>query len=476
MGSRKIYLSRNIEDVEAYYPDDNDSLVWVAASGFWMPVAVSGGEAGVTDFLDLTDTPPSYATFSGYFVQVKDTEDGLEFASAVGGVTTFLGLTDVPDNYTDDGEKFVKVNVGEDALEFVTETIPADLTDLSDTPADYTDASGLYLKVKDTEDGVEFSAVEEGGASAFTDLSDVPNSYSGQAGKHTLVNEAEDALEFVTISGGAWAFEDSTESLGIDQDRDTGGSFAYQQQDVWIARPILLTSVLWDIRIADNYTLTVRDAAETVLATKYVASVGAASEDREFALDYDLLLDPGFYKFRMTPDSAQLWSDVDGDVDYYFNPFSIVYAIDYGGTEYTAYRAPFKLKFYDSYTIQGESANPWTPYHDESILAGWSAYTKKLIYYKEVGSLVFVKYDIQGTSDATNAYFRLPYANNEDIMVYFKPARSQDNGVWGDGSAYGRMSVGNRIALFFTAEDASTTSWTASGDKSIIGEFWYERY
>ena len=335
MGSRKIYLSRNIEDVEAYYPDDNDSLVWVAASGFWMPVSISGGEAGITDFLDLTDTPASYVTFSGYYVQVKDTEDGLEFSEVSGGgASAFTDLSDVPSAYSGDGGKLVVV--------------------------------------KDTEDGLEFVASGAGGgASAFTDLSDVPSSYSGQAGKHTIVNDAEDALEFVTISGGSWEFEDSTETFGIDQDRSTGGSFAYQAQTVWITRPILLTSVLWDIRIADNYTLTVRKADETVLATKYIASVGAASEDEEFALDNNLLLDPGYYRFRMTPDSSQQWYDKNGDENYYFNPFSIVYAVDYGGTEYPLYRAPLKLKFYDSHTIAGDTQIKNVQFAYNSLHTSW---------------------------------------------------------------------------------------------------------
>jgi hypothetical protein len=51
MASRKAFLVRNLEDVEAYFPDDGDSLTWVAASGKWMPV-VGGG--GVTVFTGLT--------------------------------------------------------------------------------------------------------------------------------------------------------------------------------------------------------------------------------------------------------------------------------------------------------------------------------------------------------------------------------------------------------------------------------------
>jgi hypothetical protein len=338
---------------------------------------------------------PDNLGFTTAFVVETPDEIFVDYEVITSGIgildTYFTSLLDTPSDYTDEGEKFVKVNVGEDALEFVTVDIPADFPDLGDTPANYTAASGLYVRVKDTEDGVEFTAVEAGagafldltdtpadysgqqgkvvavtneedalefiegggGGGAFTDLTDVPSDYSGEKGKHVLVNDAEDALEFVTISGGAWTFDDSTGTFGIDQDRNTGGSFAYLQQIVWIARPMLLTSVLWDIRISDNYTMTVRDVDENVLATKYVASISGPSEDEEFALDTDLLLEPGFYRFRMTPDSAQLWSDKNGDVNYYFNSFVIMQGVDYGGAEYTTYRAPLKLEFYDSHTIAG---------------------------------------------------------------------------------------------------------------------------
>ncbi len=86
MASRKIYLSRNIEDVEAHYPADNDALTWVAASGMWMPVAVSGsGNGGASAFTDLSDVPGSYSGQGGLVVAVKGTEDQLEFVAWSGG-------------------------------------------------------------------------------------------------------------------------------------------------------------------------------------------------------------------------------------------------------------------------------------------------------------------------------------------------------------------------------------------------------
>lgn len=68
-------------------------------------------------FLDLSDTPNSYAGQAGNCVVVNGTEDGLEFV-ACGTGDTFLALTDTPAAYTGAGGFFVSVNAGETALVF----------------------------------------------------------------------------------------------------------------------------------------------------------------------------------------------------------------------------------------------------------------------------------------------------------------------------------------------------------------------
>ena len=113
---------------------------------------------GATTFTGLTDTPSSYSGQSGKVVQVKATEDGLEFGTG-GGATTFTGLTDTPDSYSGQGGKVVKVKSDESGLEFGT----------------------------------------GGGATTFLDLTDTPSSYSGQGGKFVAVSEGEDELIFDDI-------------------------------------------------------------------------------------------------------------------------------------------------------------------------------------------------------------------------------------------------------------------------------------
>lgn len=69
----------------------------------------------LSSFLDLTDTPNSYATFGSNVVRVNSGATALEFTAY-----TFLSLTDTPSTYSGAGSDTVKVNAGATALEFVT--------------------------------------------------------------------------------------------------------------------------------------------------------------------------------------------------------------------------------------------------------------------------------------------------------------------------------------------------------------------
>jgi hypothetical protein len=63
-------------------PLDGQVLAYSAVQDAWVPITIEGG--GGT-FLDLADTPNSYAGYAGYLVQVASSEDQLIFAAAGGG-------------------------------------------------------------------------------------------------------------------------------------------------------------------------------------------------------------------------------------------------------------------------------------------------------------------------------------------------------------------------------------------------------
>jgi len=72
--------------------------------------------SGYDEFIELLDTPASYAGEGGKFVRVNATEDGVEF---VAETSAFTGLTDTPASFSGSSRKVVAVNAGESALEFI---------------------------------------------------------------------------------------------------------------------------------------------------------------------------------------------------------------------------------------------------------------------------------------------------------------------------------------------------------------------
>jgi len=114
---------------------------------------------------------------------------------------------------------------------------------------------------------------------------------------------------------------------------------------------------------------------------------------------------------------------------------------------------------------------PWTPYHGLSTIIGWSSYVTKEIWYKKVGKTVFVQFYIDGVSDHTTASFTLPYPMRSDLHMG-KALRFRDNGTWGIGNML--LAVGTSLLRFRATMNSTNTSFTASGNKSVIGQFRYE--
>lgn len=103
-----IYITP-LEGWAAYVQDENIVYTFVSASVGWV--------AAANDFVDLDDTPSSYASGdAGKVLAVNGTEDGVEF---VAKPDTVLELTDAPSSYSGQGEKALVVNNGETAMEFV---------------------------------------------------------------------------------------------------------------------------------------------------------------------------------------------------------------------------------------------------------------------------------------------------------------------------------------------------------------------
>ena len=126
-------------------------------------------------FLDLIDTPSSYADQAGKAVIVSDEEDGLEFGSA--GHNIVYSSTPMP--FRSNLRLIGSVTVIDSEL---------------------SDSTIVDISVSGGGGG--------GGASNFIDLLDVPGTYAGAAGKVVAVRTEENGLEFTTASGGGDSYWD----------------------------------------------------------------------------------------------------------------------------------------------------------------------------------------------------------------------------------------------------------------------------
>ena len=82
-------------------------------------VQVGSGSSAIS-FLNLTDTPSTYAGSANKQLYVNSNATGVDFrVPPTPGATNFLGLTDTPTTYAGQGGKRVQVNAAQTALEFV---------------------------------------------------------------------------------------------------------------------------------------------------------------------------------------------------------------------------------------------------------------------------------------------------------------------------------------------------------------------
>ena len=115
------------------------------------------------------------------------------------------------------------------------------------------------------------------------------------------------------------------------------------------------------------------------------------------------------------------------------------------------------------------SESAWTDYSATSTIVGWSSFTTKQIYYKDIGKTRFVYYKLDGTSNATTASFTVPSASSNTIDCG-GPTRTDDNSVVNLGH-FVLAANASVVNLYYSPAAAS---WTNSGTKRVIGQFTYQ--
>ena len=111
----------------------------------------------------------------------------------------------------------------------------------------------------------------------------------------------------------------------------------------------------------------------------------------------------------------------------------------------------------------------WTDYSASSTIVGWSSYTTKLIYYKDIGKTRFMYVHIDGTSNSTSTSFTVPSACSNTIN-YGGQVRTDDNG---------NVNLGHYVLTANTSTvncyyGVAAAAWTASGTKRLLGQFTYQ--
>jgi hypothetical protein len=120
---------------------------------------------------------------------------------------------------------------------------------------------------------------------------------------------------------------------------------------------------------------------------------------------------------------------------------------------------------------------PWIDFSEQSTIVGWSSFTTKIIRYKVVGKMVFCYINIVGTSNSATTNFTLPFAASST----YGSVTSYNGGFVGIDNATGyhayvTMTQSSNVIScgVWTTVSNSTATWTASGNKTIRGHFFYE--
>ena len=133
-----------------------------------------------------------------------------------------------------------------------------------------------------------------------------------------------------------------------------------------------------------------------------------------------------------------------------------------------------KFELTDDIEVDGDIyTTSWTAYGGTSTIVGWTSNTSTLINYKKVRNLVFIQFYIDGVSDATNVTFTLPFTQISTNGIELKVAiQVGNNGA--PLTTSGLLTLSPNSATVSCFLDMAGASWTASNNKRVQGQFWFE--
>jgi hypothetical protein len=113
----------------------------------------------------------------------------------------------------------------------------------------------------------------------------------------------------------------------------------------------------------------------------------------------------------------------------------------------------------------------WIDYSATSTIVGWSSFTTKSIIYRIIGKQVFVNFSITGNSNSTVATFTIPAINSSVFSCQNLNVQITDNGAISLNP--GRVLSNLSSNIVSCQKDRLGSSFTASGVKTTIGQFFY---
>jgi hypothetical protein len=119
--------------------------------------------------------------------------------------------------------------------------------------------------------------------------------------------------------------------------------------------------------------------------------------------------------------------------------------------------------------VGGVLETSWTDYSASSTVTGWSSFSTKQIYYKDIGKTRFVQILIDGTSNSTSTSLTLPSASS-NTADYRGPIRTDDNSTIN----IGHFALDKNSSTVNAYYGPSASAWTASGTKRLLGTIIYQ--